>query len=78
MDIDLPSDVIESLPSPDQNGLVRVSIAMKLKSDDGKKASIVEINDVPCGDDSGDDYGSPEEAAANMKSPEDVASQILG
>lgn len=51
---------------------------MKLKGDDGKKASIVEINDVPCGNDSGDDYGSPEEAAENMKSPEDVASQILG
>lgn len=86
MVLKLPKSVLESLPSPDSKGLVRVSIALRL--DDGGKARVSEINDVPTdpadnGEEEADpadsDSASPDldEVAGEMPSPDDVASQIL-
>lgn len=84
MVLKLPKSVLESLPSPDSKGLVRVSIALRL--DDGGKARVSEINDVPTDpSDNGEEESDPadadsddlDKAAGEMPSPDDVASQIL-
>lgn len=47
MELELPKDVLGSLPAPDEQGLVRVTAALKITGDG--KASLVEINDMPVG-----------------------------
>lgn len=51
MTINLPKDVLGKLPSPDSQGLVRVTAALKVNQDSGD-VEVVEINDepVPMGD----------------------------
>lgn len=44
MEITLPKAVLDELPAPDQNGLVRVTAALRVT--DGK-AELVELNDTP-------------------------------
>lgn len=68
MEITLPADVLEELPSPDDQGLVRVSIAMKV-GEEGS-AEIVEINDVPVARE-----GTEEDAS--MPSPDDIAASVI-
>jgi hypothetical protein len=52
--VTLPKEVLDSLPSPDSEGLVRVQASLRLSEG---SAEIVEINDqpVPVGDEETDD-----------------------
>lgn len=71
MDITLPKEVLGNLPSPDGQGIVRVTVSLKMG--DGGKAEIVEINDVPV---AGDDEEGEMPSEDSMPRPEDIASQI--
>lgn len=73
MEITLPEEALKSLPSPDGEGLVRVTVALKMG--DGGKANIVEVNDVPVGSDDEKETDMPEES--DMPSPDDIASSIM-
>jgi len=66
MKIKLPKELAESLPSPDDEGLIRVTAALKVAGDG--KAEIVSLNDkpLPSGDDEPDDDESP---AAMLPAP---------
>lgn len=69
MKITLPADVRDELPAPDSEGLVRVSVAMRVGKE-GNEADVVEINDVPVGGDSDyDDMPTPDDVAASITSP---------
>lgn len=46
MKISLPKDVLGKLPSPDSQGVVRVTAGLQINPESGE-ASIVEINDEP-------------------------------
>ncbi len=46
MRIDLPDDILQSLPAPDSQGLVRVTAGFKF-SEDGEGVELVEVNDMP-------------------------------
>lgn len=65
MKFDLPKDLAESLPAPDDEGLVRVTAALKLGADG--KAEIVSLNDKPLPTESDD--SSP---AANLPKPSEM------
>lgn len=56
MTLTLPKDVLASLPAPDEEGLVRVTVAMKVNPSDGT-ADIEQLNGkpVPTDDASGAD-----------------------
>lgn len=72
MRLELPKDVLGSLPGPDAQGLVRVKAALKV-SPDGK-VEVVEINDqpLPMGDDENDDESPmPEEDLPDLSAAED-------
>lgn len=71
MEITLPEEVLGSLPSPDGQGIVRVTVSLKMG--DGGEAEIVEINDVPV---AGDDEEGEMPSEDSMPRPEDIASQI--
>lgn len=72
MDITLPDEVVKNLPSPDGQGIVRVTVSLKMG--DGGTAEIVEINDVPVG---GDDEEGEMPTEDSMPRPEDIASKIM-
>lgn len=73
MELTLPDEVVKSLPSPDGQGIVRVTVSLKMG--DGGEAYIVEINDVPVPEDRDEEEGEmPTEDS--MPRPEDIASQI--
>jgi hypothetical protein len=46
--VKLPKEVLDSLPAPDSEGLVRVQASLRLNGD---SADIVEINDSPISSD---------------------------
>lgn len=73
MTLDLPGDVLENLPDPDDQGLVRVAVALRM-GEDGT-ATVMEINDVPVSSEEDDADELPEEAA--MPSADDVAAQMM-
>lgn len=52
MKVTLPKEVLDSLPSPDSEGLVRVQASLRVTGD---SADIVEINDSPISSDGDDD-----------------------
>lgn len=73
MDIKLPKEVLQSLPAPDDEGLVRVTAALKIDPDGG--AQIVSINDKPLPDDSSDSSdagGDDASPAANLPSADQM------
>lgn len=85
MNISLPKSAIEKLPAPDDQGLVRVMIAMKVE--EGGEADIVEVNGspVPSGRDDAEEETGEEDsgpmkamtgAEAAMPSPEEVGNSM--
>lgn len=66
MTLDLPQDVLDELPAPDEQGLVRVSVALRM-GEDGS-ATVAEIADVPVDMAEDDEMPepTPEQAAANF------------
>lgn len=69
MKLTLPKEVLRSLPAPDEEGLVRVMVSMRVNADDGT-ANIEQVDGKPVGDDS-DDPAEPEatDDAAPMTEP---------
>lgn len=81
MTISLPSEVMGNLPDPDQNGLIRLVVAVRPPSKQGEDATVVEINDVPVA--AGDEQDSAEEQPAadeseSMPDPQDIERQVYG
>jgi hypothetical protein len=85
MDLELPEDVLSSLPEPDPKGVVRVTMGLRMNPEGG--ARVVEINDTPvAGDDSseeeepeetgGDDYSDDTSPASQMPDTRDVANSL--
>jgi hypothetical protein len=73
MDLTLPKEILQSLPAPDDEGLVRVTAALKIDPDGG--AEIVSINDKPLPTDSEDssgDGGDDASPAANLPSASEM------
>lgn len=64
MDISLPKEILQSLPAPDDEGLVRVNAALKIGPDG--EAEIVSINDKPLPTDSEDATDDDASPAANL------------
>lgn len=81
MELKLPPSVLEGLPAPDENGVVRVTVGLRMKAGEKGKARIVEINDTPVGPKLSEEDEQSEsltEAVSTMPPPGDVAAQILG
>lgn len=71
MKLTLPKEVLGSLPAPDEEGLVRVMVSMRVNADDGT-ANIEQVGGKPVGDDDADDPNSapePTDDAAPMTEP---------
>lgn len=70
MKVTLPKEALDSLPSPDSEGLVRVQATLRIG--DGT-AEIVEINDhpVPVGEDSDDEEPMPSDSLPDLGAVED-------
>jgi hypothetical protein len=63
MTITLPKDVLASLPAPDEEGLVRATVAMKVNPSDGT-ADIQQLNGKPVG--TGDGDGADSETGSDQ------------
>lgn len=71
MKVTLPKEVIDGLPSPDSEGLVRVNAAIRLGTDG--QAEVVEINDqpVPVGDEADDENPMPSQDVPDLSKVEE-------
>lgn len=72
MKITLPKEVLDALPAPSSDdGLVRVTVGIKLGSDGS--ANLVEVNDtpVPTSDEEGEEAAATDDADAMTPRPPD-------
>lgn len=74
MEISLAQSVLEGLPSPDDQGLVRVTVALRMG--EGGKADIVEVNDTPVPGGTEEETEGADEAL-NFPSPEEVGASMI-
>lgn len=64
MKLTLPKEVLGSLPAPDEEGLVRVMVSMRVNAEDGT-ANIEQVDGKPVGDE--------EDAAPAAEETDDAA-----